>query len=284
MKIILSRKGFDSEFGKKPSPIFPDGRMVSLPIPDDHSRIKYKDIRFSSHNFGSLISDLTGGGVSPADGAHLDPDIRADSIPRHPAWRPIFGQLGSAQGHLENHGVQAGDLFLFFGLFREVVADCGKITYRKGSPTRHIIWGWLQVDEVLNVDSCDRSRYTWATYHPHFDRSPDTSNTMYIGSKDLNLPGMKESRVSGGGAFQSFAEKLQLTATSVTTCSLWELPGWFYPGNGRTPMTYHGNLDRWEQTQTGTRLQTVGKGQEFILDCDEYPEALGWVHGLLASS
>ena len=33
MKIILSRKGFDSSYGGYPSPILPDGSLVSLPIP-----------------------------------------------------------------------------------------------------------------------------------------------------------------------------------------------------------------------------------------------------------
>ena len=44
MKLILSRKGFDSSYGKVPSPIFPDDRMLSLPIPDKSSVIKYSDI------------------------------------------------------------------------------------------------------------------------------------------------------------------------------------------------------------------------------------------------
>ena len=33
MKLIFSRKGFDSSAGGIPSPILPDGRMISLPIP-----------------------------------------------------------------------------------------------------------------------------------------------------------------------------------------------------------------------------------------------------------
>lgn len=32
-KIILSRKGFDSKYGGIPSPILPDGAMLSFPIP-----------------------------------------------------------------------------------------------------------------------------------------------------------------------------------------------------------------------------------------------------------
>lgn len=34
MKLILSRKGFDTHNGGGPSPILPDGRMLSLPIPE----------------------------------------------------------------------------------------------------------------------------------------------------------------------------------------------------------------------------------------------------------
>ncbi|HEX6606573.1 MAG TPA: hypothetical protein VF276_06620, partial [Chloroflexia bacterium] len=50
MKIILSRKGFDSSIGKVPSPIFPSGELRSLPIPDHdqppHAGGRsYKDIR-----------------------------------------------------------------------------------------------------------------------------------------------------------------------------------------------------------------------------------------------
>ena len=33
MKIILSRKGFDSGYGKIASPILPDGTLLSMPIP-----------------------------------------------------------------------------------------------------------------------------------------------------------------------------------------------------------------------------------------------------------
>ena len=33
MKVILSRKGFDSQYGGMPSPILPDGTLLSLPIP-----------------------------------------------------------------------------------------------------------------------------------------------------------------------------------------------------------------------------------------------------------
>ena len=44
MKVILSRKGFDSQYGGYPSPVLPDGRMISLPIPSN-DKIEYNNLR-----------------------------------------------------------------------------------------------------------------------------------------------------------------------------------------------------------------------------------------------
>lgn len=35
MKVVLSRKGMDSRAGGIPSPILPDGTLLSLPIPNE---------------------------------------------------------------------------------------------------------------------------------------------------------------------------------------------------------------------------------------------------------
>ncbi|MFC1955807.1 hypothetical protein ACFLWZ_04680 [Chloroflexota bacterium] len=53
MKVILSRKGFDSSYGGYPSPILPDGRLISLPIPSPHSyedSFHYSDLRWDQDN------------------------------------------------------------------------------------------------------------------------------------------------------------------------------------------------------------------------------------------
>ena len=39
MKVIISRKGFDSGYGGMPSPILPDGTMISMPIPSPATRL-----------------------------------------------------------------------------------------------------------------------------------------------------------------------------------------------------------------------------------------------------
>ncbi len=277
MRIIFSRKGFDSASGKKPSPIFPDARMVSLPIPDKLSPIRYDDIRWQEFNLGSLVSDLTGGRIPASYLAHLDPDLNVDSLPRHLDWKPVFGQTGAAQGHLQNNGVQAGDIFLFFGLFRHVIDTSGNLEWDKNSRPRHVLWGWLQIDEVLKVDGCDLSRYEWAKYHPHFHRGSEKNNTVYLAGEYLALHGKATENLTGGGVFSRFSEQLQLTASYAKAPSLWELPHWFYPDHGKCPLTYHSDMTRWQRTEHGTRLNTVARGQEFILDTKDYPEAIEWL-------
>ena len=257
--------------------------MVSLPIPDDLSPIRYADIRWQEYNLGALVSDLTKGRV-PADYlAHLDPDLNPDSLKRHPDWRPILGQTGPAQGHLRNNGVKSGDLFLFFGLFREVDCIAGTWRWKNESSPCHVLWGWLQVAEVVTVDDCDRSKFKWAEYHPHFHRGTEKNNTVYFARRQLKLHGADTKLLPGAGTFASFSERLQFTAPGAATPRLWALPRWFYPRGARYPLTYHERAGRWRRTPGGTELNSVGRGQEFILDADQFPEVAEWVATLLVS-
>jgi hypothetical protein len=285
MKIILSRKGIDSSVssGKSPSPILPDGRMISLPICDKNSSVSYGDIRWQEYNLGVLVEELTGGRIPAWFNAHLDPDINCDSLPRCPGWMPIFGQTAAAQGHLRNCGIGHGDVFLFWGLFRDTVFDSGKLKWNKKSRLRHVLWGWLQIDDVLSVDACDQPKYKWAEYHPHFQRSRDPSNTVYIARKKLAIPGVTKG-IAGAGVFSKFSKQLQLTAATAETPCLWELPQWFFPRDGKCPLTYHSNMMRWHKKRTTVQLDTVSRGQEFVLNTREYPEAIEWLHDILAVS
>jgi hypothetical protein len=146
------------------------------------------------------------------------------------------------------------------------------------------VWGWLQISDIFQVDALDMTKHKWAEYHPHFHRRANKNNTVYISSKNLNLPGGDTKGFAGAGVFPRFSEKLQLTAQSANTPCLWELPIWFYPSSGRPPLTYHGDLTRWQRTKRCTLLKTVARGQEFVLDCGEYPEAVEWLKRLLKTS
>ncbi len=87
MRLILSRKGFDSSTGGCPSPIFPDGSMIALPIPDKRSPIRYQDLNWRGRNLGEVVVKLTRGKQRSDYRAHLDPDLREDICPREPGWR-----------------------------------------------------------------------------------------------------------------------------------------------------------------------------------------------------
>lgn len=105
MKIILSRKGFDSAVGKYSCPILPSGQLCSLPIPDARPGQQkalrfYKDILAGEFPLGQLVNDLTRGRITPEKPTHQDPDLNAASVSRPPGWRPVFGQAGAAEAHL----------------------------------------------------------------------------------------------------------------------------------------------------------------------------------------
>jgi hypothetical protein len=280
MKIILSRKGFDSSAGGRPSPIFPDGTMLSLPIPDKASPICYRDIAGNQHaSVGELVHDLAPH-VLPTYRAHLDPDLSFQSIPRADGWRPLFGQEGDAESHLENQGVGPGDIFLFFGLFREVERSVDGWRYVRGSRPMHLVFGWLQAAKRVAVSNWPTDA-AWALYHPHFRREPHPRNVVYVGAERLTLSGLESSSIPGAGLFAAFNPKLQLTEPQCVRPGRWLLPEWFHPDGRASALTYHGGAARWQKSKAGVILDSAYRGQEFVLNCDHYPEAIDWIRELL---
>jgi hypothetical protein len=282
MKIILSRKGFDSGSGGCPSPIFPDGSLMSLPIPDMHSRITYNEIAGNHHvSMGEAVWQLAG--IPPTHRAHLDPDLVPGSLPRRKGWRPIFGQIDAAEGHLRRQCVGAGDIFLYFGLFRPVEQITSGWRFIRGSKPLHVLFGWLQIADRVPVSGWPASQ-SWALYHPHFSREPQPSNVIYVSTERLVLPSGKTTAFAGGGTFPRFSQILRLTAPDSDRSSQWLLPDWFYPDGRNTCLSYHGDPSRWEKIDGGVLLSAVSRGQEFVLDCDRFPEAVGWLKRMLTSA
>lgn len=283
MKIILSRKGFDSTSGGCPSPIFEGGRFISLPIPDKSSTLTYDMLNLDGHNLGKLVSDLSGGRCKANFRAHLDPDLRKETIERAPDWRPLFGQISSAQGHLRNHDIGQGDLFLFFGLFRPAEFSVGRWQFISDEKPRHCLWGWLQISDVMAVDSIDKKQLPWATYHPHFHCQPNPSNTLYIAAEQLALNG-QITGIAGAGTFDRMSEHHVLTDKAGAAITSWRLPRWIYPEEGKTPLSYHNNPERWRRDEQYCYLNAVARGQEFVLDAADYPEAIEWIESLLSDT
>lgn len=279
MRLILSRKGFDSSARGCPSPVLPDDSLCVLPIPDAGSRIRYDDVVFQQRRLGKIARELTGGRIRGGHGAHLDPDLEASAYPREAGWRPVLGQTGSAQGHLRNQGVTAGDLFLFFGVFRRAHIHNRRWRFVPGSRPFHALWGWLHIGQVHIIDQLAPSELPWARYHPHFHGEPDPANTLYQASDSLPLPGVP-GLLPGSGVFPKLASEKVLTAPDSRLPTRWRLPEAFYPRAGRPALSYHTRPDRWRHAPPWCFLDCAARGQEFVLDLDAYPELIPWLAGL----
>lgn len=286
MKIILSRKGFDSSVGRVASPIFPSGEMCTLPITEFSERAgatRYEDIRFGELTLGKLVHDLTRGKIAPARAAHLDPDLNREGLPRMPGWKPLFGQAGAAEGHLRNVGVQPGDLFLFYGWFRLVELHDGKYCYVKAARDLHVILGWLQIEQRIVLPDPEHIP-DWARYHPHSQRKQYAStDSLYIATDHLQLPGVSGD-LPGAGIFRRYHSALCLTNTEpYSSRRVWRMPGWMHPTIEQAALTYHRNPSVWQRRDGYTLLRSAGRGQEFVLDCDDYPQAAAWAVELMSA-
>lgn len=277
MKLILSRKAFDSGAGKVANPILDDGSLIPMPIPDKQSPIRYEDLTVAGQNLGRVAVELTNGRTRADHFAHLDPDLIESDYPREPGWRPLFGQVDAAQSVLAREEVGPGDLFLFFGWFRRATSSGGRLRYVPGAPDLHVIWGWMQIGTVVPVGSVEHP--SWMSYHPHIASPRGRGNTVYVARENLALDGI-DLDLPGAGVFDLYDDRLRLTKKGSNR-STWELPSWFAPSDSRPPLGYHGDPDRWHVDGDRVELQSAARGQEFVLDTAWYPEAFGWLRGLL---
>ena len=112
--------------------------------------------------------DLIGAkSISDDDFCHNDPLLSGH--------KGIFGQAGGSQGELDNCEIGRGDLFLFFGWFKQ--------HYQNG-PNLHHLFGWLQIEKII------KGNYEILKFlsenglsHPHgtTDITQFKNNTIYIG-------------------------------------------------------------------------------------------------------
>ncbi len=284
MKVILSRKGFDSTSGGHPSPVFSNGTMLSMPIPvhpKDNFETPYcclklpEGIQLPSEfgecvSYSEIINRLYGGNPSyyyeekendkkvarkiQTEYCHPDPDLlNYKGCTKGGKWKGLFGQTGISESHLRNQKVCVDDLFLFFGRFQHVCND-GKIEM-KGREF-HAIWGYMQVGRVYRDKNivkqleCD---------HPHKNdkhfrnaKGKITANTVYEARDFLTFA----DGVKGADIFD-YHSKRELTKNDSKLVSVWDMPDCF-EGYG---ITYH-------KEKCGKNFKSTGRGQEFVIQKD----------------
>ena len=114
------------------------------------------------------------------------------------------------------------------------------------------------------------------------DYRPSARNTLYMAREYLSLPGL-EREVAGGGVFGYVKPCLQLTEAGGSR-SIWRLPLCFQPREGVAPLSYHTDARRWTMAGDHILLKTVARGQEFVLDCGDYPEVPHWLGEVFAAA
>lgn len=258
-KVILSRKGFDSSAGGKPSFIYGD-RLITLPIPGVGSGISYKDI-FFDHNtkLDKVMEDV--GIKQYYSECHLDPDIKFDSITnRHNKWKPAFGQADIPEKVLKKNNIGAGDIFLFYGWFKKLDKKDGKYKYIHNAPNLHVIFGFLEVDDILDLGDSNVTIPQYLESHPHVVNKNNylNSNRIYIG---------------GNAGIFHYDDSLVLTRKKEKR-SRWELPSYFekekFLGKTNKAILQNGNV----------RIEFVGRNNQEVLITDS-SDVVEWAEKII---
>ena len=269
-RLVLSRKGFDSSSGKSASPIFNDGRIFSLPIPEPHppSPKKYYELQFNGISGVDALKECPSKSVLADDYCHYDPALNKNE--------GIFGQHHNAQRELINNGVDVGDLFLFFGFYRNFSLNRKK--------ELHHLFGWLQIDKIITGDGAIRDYLEINNIqHPHGYGDLNTyekNNTIYIGKRNLTI---KNTQIpnKGYGLFKKTHTDLILTREGETKAR-WQLPIKYFSKSKKDIFLNRLNKKGWLNEEKYF-VNNFGRGQEYILDAEKYPRIIDWAHYLISN-
>lgn len=275
MKIVLSRKGFDSSSGGYPSIIY-DDKIISFPIPETGTEDNYKCLQTDlGITYGELFSELNVKAKTGFNTAHVDPDIYRNirgHIKREKGWNGIFGQDDSAQSHLANCGITEDAphcLLLFFGWFQFAEKKNGKMNYQKSDDYPngfHALYGFMEVGRIIDVKDVHNIP-AYAKDHTHVKNKSNRKghNKLYLPIECSRI-GLKKTC----GVFK-FKDDLILTKVGESRRSYWKLDKCFKG----IKMTYHREVDDPEN------FKSVGRGQEFVIQDNYVSQMNTWAVNLI---
>lgn len=277
MKIILSRKGFDSKYGKGFSPILPNGEMLSMPIPagETEQGVSLKDIMWGDQSYFEIVNNLYPNLDKFPDKFHFDPEIHHGSRSNRAAgWLSAFGQVGAAQSHLVSEEIEVGDIFLFFGSFVQTYREDDILRWEKQHEF-HAIFGYLEIGEILDSTAIAKgTKESVYQEHPHFlnRESYGDLNAIYIASKELS-----GTKFSGAGTFK-YRDELRLTMPGYKK-SQWSLPSSFHPHEGTT-ISRCSHPKRYRKSGETIQFEPVSLGQDMVVN-DESGRVEEWARELI---
>lgn len=259
MKVILSRKGFDMKHGKIPSPILPDGTLLLLPRPDDAGFLRYDELFYQGTSYLDIIRQLNPSIAEELKDARCfpSPDISPDTYSTPKDWKPTFTQYGPSEGHLSSQKVSVGDIFLFFGWFRQTTYDDQhQLTYVSDAPDLHIICSYLQIGSIIKNKNFILKKYTWNKLVDNFIKT-SKHYSVYLPTKKLSY----NNKQDGFGQLV-FAQNLILTKQGLPYHK-WTLPDLFRQQD--VTISYHNNYTNGF-IPGKDYFQSSNIGQEFVIN------------------
>ena len=131
--LVISRKGFDASAGGRASPIFANGDIFSVRIPQKReSPSRYRELQFNDISGREILNLIGAKSISVNDLHHNDPLLSGD--------KGIFGQAGGSKGELDSCDIRQGDLF--FGWFKQ---------YHQSGPNLHHLFGRLKIEKIAFI-------------------------------------------------------------------------------------------------------------------------------------
>lgn len=284
MKIILSRKGFDSTTagGGSSSFVYED-KCYPLPIPEVGTGIKYEDLVFDKEKDISILSVMRDLNINQFTECHFDPYLSDYMLKNknNVDWKKSLGQCGSAQGHLINNGIKkdTDTLFLFYGWFNKLERINGKFKY---SPFNnyskegvHLIYGYLQVETILEINK-NNTLKDWGN-HPH-----EINKNYYLGENRIYVARDKfseDDNLDGAGLFK-FSKELILTEIGKSRAN-WEFPIFFHPDNGVEITYLPNNENKWKKENDKAKVKAYGQFQESVVKKDKNKLIENWAIDLI---
>lgn len=204
---------------------------------------------------------MKGVGIKQFTECHLDPDLNYWArTGRMENWKAAFGQAGSSESRLQNEDVGQGDLFLFFGWFRPIIKMNGKYSYIKVARDQHIIYGFLKIEEVFDMNDPTTKIPNYLSQHPHVVQRAEyahTKNRIYVGQ---------------GGTFY-FNQSLVLTREGESK-QKWQLPSFF----GREP--FKAKVDLGLLPDGNLSINFTGRTQQELL-VSSNPDVIKWAEDII---
>ncbi len=177
----------------------------------------------------------------------------------------MFGQAKAACSHLFKQGVSNGDIFLFFGSFKQTHYVNGHLSFIKSAPAIHMIFAYFQIGKsYLN----QKNFPSYVMHHPHTNErfTKLKYNCIFEASNKLSL----DSSLKGANTF-NFHNNLVLTKPGYSK-SRWELPDFFK----ELIISYHS-----KKSFKNDYFQSATKGQEFVIESD--PQLTKWALNIIQS-